>query len=142
MTLVRCKPMRNLVSLPNEIGRFFNDFGLNLGEQDTVWSPPVDVSETEKTYEIKAEMPGMDKKDIKVSFNDNVLTLSGEKNQEKDEKKKNYRRMERVYGRFERSFRLPLKVKSEEIKANYRNGVLTVEIPKDEEARVKEVVVS
>ncbi len=142
MTLVRWKPMRSLVSLPDEIDRFFSDFGLNLRQQDTVWSPQVDVSETESAYEIKAEMPGMDKKNIKVAYNDEVLTLSGEKNQEKDEKSKNYRRMERVYGRFERSFRLPLKVKAEEIKANYQDGVLTVEIQKAEEAQVKDIAVS
>jgi len=142
MSLVRWNPNRNLISISDEIDRFFNDFGLNLRESDTVWRPSVDLSETENTYEVKAEMPGMKKEDIKVEVKENVLTLTGEKKHETKDDKKNFHRLERVYGRFQRSFRLPKEVKSGEIKAKYRNGVLTIEIPKAEEMKPKEVAIS
>ena len=142
MSLVRWNPTRNLISISDEIDRFFNDFGLNLRESDTVWRPSVDLSETENTYEVKAEMPGMKKEDIKVEVKENVLILTGEKKHETKDDKKNFHRLERVYGKFQRSFRLPREVKSEEIKAKYRNGVLTVEIPKTEEMKPKEVSVA
>ena len=82
MSLVRWNPTRNLISISDEIDRFFNDFGLNLRESDTVWRPSVDLSETENTYEVKAEMPGMKKEDIKVEVKENVLILTGEKKHE------------------------------------------------------------
>ena len=142
MTLVRWKPMRNLISMNDEIDRFFNDFGMNFIEMDTVWKPTVDLSETEEGFEVKAELPGMKKEDIKVEMNDGLLILTGEKKQEKKDDKKNYHRIERAYGKFERSFRLPSNVKGEEIKAKYKNGVLTIEIPKSEEAKPKEIAVA
>jgi len=142
MSLVRWNPNRNLISISDEIDRFFNDFGLNLRDSDTVWRPSVDLSETENTYEVKAEMPGMKKEDIKVEVKENVLTLTGEKKHETKDDKKNFHRLERVYGKFQRSFRLPKEVKSQEIKAKYRNGVLMIEIPKAEEMKPKEVAIS
>jgi len=142
MTLVRWNPMRSLISLPNEIDRFFDDFGLNVRDFDTVWRPHVDLSESENSYEVKAELPGMKKEDIKIEVHDNVLTLTGEKKQENKTDKKNYHRIERSYGRFERCFRLPKEVKAEEIKAKYKNGVLSIDIPKTEETKPKEIVVS
>jgi HSP20 family protein len=134
--------MRNMISINDEIDRFFNDFGMNFREMDTVWRPTVDLSETEEGFEVKAELPGMKKEDIKVEMNDGLLTLTGEKKQEKKDDKKNYHRIERAYGKFERSFRLPRNVKGEEIKAKYKNGVLTIEIPKSEEAKPKEIAVA
>jgi len=142
MTLVRWNPMRNLISLPNEIDRFFGDFGLNLRDFHTVWKPHVDLSESEDLYEVKAELPGMKKEDIKVEVHDNVLTLTGEKKQEEKSDKKNYHRIESSYGKFERFFRLPKEVKAEDIKANYKNGILTIDIPKVEETKPKEIAVS
>ncbi len=142
MTLVRWKPARNLISFPHEIDRFFSDFGLNYDQSDTVWSPNVDVSETEKNYEVKAEIPGLKKEDIKVTVEDNVLKLSGEKKHEEETKEKNYHRVERSYGKFERTFQLPKEVKKEEIKASYKDGVLDVVIPKAEEVKPKQIAVS
>ena len=142
MTLVKWKPARNLISFPYELDRFFNDFGLDYGHSDTVWSPNVDVSETEKNYEVKAEIPGLKKEDIKVTVEDNILKLSGEKKHEEETNDKNYHRLERSYGKFERSFRLPKEVKKEEIKASYKNGVLDVVIPKAEEVKPKEITVN
>ena len=125
-----------------EADRFFNSFGLDFNTTDSVWSPSVDISETENHYEVKAEVPGLKKEDIKLAVEDNVLTLSGEKKTEKETDKKNYHRLERAYGRFERSFRLPKQVNVENIKASYKNGVLTVNIPKSEAVKPKEIAVS
>ena len=142
MSLIRWSPYRNLISLPDEVERFFNGFGLDYQNSDSVWSPTVDISETEESYEVKAEIPGLKKEDIKLSVEDNVLTLSGERKVEKETEKKNYHRLERAYGKFERSFRLPREVDSESIKASYKNGVLTVQIPKSEAVKPKEIAVS
>ena len=142
MSLIRWNPYRNLVSLPREIDRFFNEFGQELWNTDTVWSPSVDITETKDGYEVKAEIPGMKKNEIKINFEDDMLTLSGERNHEKEEKDKNYHRIERRYGKFQRSFYLPNHVKAEDIKANYKDGILTVNIPKSEEAKPKEIAIS
>ena len=142
MSLIKWSPYRNLISLPDEIDHFFNGFGLDLNASDSVWSPSVDISETENQYEVKAEIPGLKKEDIKLSVEDNVLTLSGERKYENETEKKNYHRIERAYGKFERSFRLPREVDAGNIKANYKNGVLTVHIPKVEAVKPKEIAVS
>ena len=142
MSLIKWSPYRNLISLPDEIDHFFNGFGLDLNASDSVWSPSVDISETENQYEVKAEIPGLKKEDIKLSVEDNVLTLSGERKYENETEKKNYHRIERAYGKFERSFRLPREVDAGNIKANYKNGVLTVHIPKTETVKPKEIAVS
>ncbi len=142
MSLIKWSPYKNLISLPDEVDRFFNGFGLDLNASDSVWSPTVDISETENQYEVNAEVPGLKKEDIKLSVEDNVLTLSGERKVEKETDKKNYHRIERVYGKFERSFRLPKEVDAENIKASYKNGVLTVHIPKTEAVKPKEIAVS
>ena len=142
MSLIRLNPYRNLVSLPQELNRFFNDFGLDTWNTDTVWSPAVDITETEDGFEVKAEIPGMKKDEIKINYEDDMLTLSGERNHEKEQKDKNFHRIERHYGKFQRSFHLPNHVKADAIKANYKNGVLTVNIPKSEEAKPKEIEIS
>jgi HSP20 family protein len=87
-------------------------------------------------------MPGMSKDDVKVSVQDNVLTLKGEKKQEKEEKDKNYHRVERSYGSFCRSFQLPTSVKADKVKANYKDGVLSITLPKTEEVKPKEIPIS
>ncbi len=142
MQLIRWNPYRSLISLPDEIERFFSDFGLDTRTSDTVWSPSVDLSENDEDYKVKAEIPGMKKEEIKVSYRDNVLTLTGEKKQEKEKKDENYHRIERAYGKFERSFWLPKEVKADEIRAKYKDGVLSISIPKAEEVKPKEIEVS
>lgn len=141
MALIRWNPNRGLAALPLDVETFFENFGLGFN-RDTVWHPSVDVAETKDAYEVKAEIPGIRKEDIHISLEDHVLTLKGEKKQESETKNKNVHTVERVYGKFERSFRLPEGVKSEGIKAKYDNGVLTVEIPKAEEAKPREIAVT
>jgi HSP20 family protein len=135
MSLVRFNPYRGLASLSDDVERFFRGYDIDPETFDTVWVPSVDVAENEKAYEVKAEIPGMKKEDIKVNLENDVLTIQGEKKEETDKKEKNVQLSERVYGRFQRSFRLPKQTKSEAIKATYKDGVLTLEIPKAEETK-------
>ena len=99
------------------------------------WTPSVDVSETEAGFEVRAELPGVAKDDLHVSIKDNLLTLSGEKRQEKVDDTHNYRRVERRYGSFQRRFALPREVETDNIKAEFNDGVLTLSIPKPEAAK-------
>lgn len=103
------------------------------------WVPCLDVSETKNNIVVKAEVPGMDAKDIDISLVGNALTIKGEKKQEREEKDENYHRIERSYGAFSRSVRLSQDVQSDKIKANFENGVLKITLPKSEEAKAKEI---
>ena len=106
------------------------------------WLPSIDVSETKSDLVIKAELPGMDSKDIDISLSNGFLTIKGEKNQEKEEKDENYHLIERSYGSFTRSVQLPREVQSDKITASFKNGVLRVTLPKSEEAKKKEIKVN
>ncbi len=137
-------PLRDLFNMQREIGRVFDSlFSDFKGENSFVaeWAPRVDVMEHKDSYLIKAELPGVDKGDVKITVQENVLTIRGEKKQEKEEKELNMHRIERSYGSFERAFSLPANVKSEKIDASFRDGVLTVTLPKVEEAKPKEIEV-
>ncbi|MCE2414701.1 Hsp20/alpha crystallin family protein [Candidatus Poribacteria bacterium] len=96
------------------------------------WVPSVDISETDNGFEVRAELPGVAKDDLHVSVKDNLLTLSGEKRQEQVDDTQNYRRVERRYGSFHRRFRLPSEVETDDIKAEFSDGVLTLSVPKPE----------
>ena len=130
------RPMRNLFNFHNEMGRIFGDvFGSQEGGTDTeetYWMPTVDIAETESGYEIRAELPGVSQDDVNVSVTDNLLTVKGEKRQEAETEGKNYHRVERRYGSFQRRFTLPSEVATDNIKAEFTDGVLTLSIPKPE----------
>lgn len=111
----------------------WNDFE----EDSVVWQPQVDIEDLGNSYQVKADLPGIKKDDLKITMNHDVLTIRGERKYEKDEKKKNRHVIERAHGVFSRTFRMPESVKSDEIKADYKDGVLTIEIPKSEEAQPK-----
>lgn len=113
-------------------------FGGELFGKATAVAPRVDVTEDDNAYEITAEMPGVEEKDIEVSVRDDRLTLRGEKKSEKEEKKKDYHMTERSYGSFERSFRLPADVEAGKIGAEFANGILKLTLPKTAEAKAKE----
>lgn len=106
------------------------------------WAPSVDVSETNDSFEVCAELPGVAKDDVHVSVKDNLLTLSGEKRQEKEDENQNYRRVERRYGSFQRRFTLPPEVETDAIKAEYTDGVLTLSIPKPETVKPTEIPIT
>jgi HSP20 family protein len=110
----------------------------NLQEDmDIAWSPRLDVSETENGLEIVADLPGMEKKDIQVSLEDNLLTIQGERKEEKESKEKQYHTIERSSGSFYRALRLPVEVEKDKVEAAFKDGVLTLRLPKSKEAKKK-----
>ena len=119
-------------------GRFnFVDDNLSSG----TWAPPVDVAEDNEKIHVKVEVPGMEEKDLKISFEDGLLTVSGERQFERREDR-NYHRIERTYGSFIRTFSLPRSIDVNAIAANYRNGVLEIDIPKKEEAKPRQIQIN
>jgi len=137
------KPFRDLERMRREMDRLWDSFfeGKPSRKVEEVWEwlPSLDVSETKNDVVVKAELPGMDPKEIDISLADGILSIKGEKKQEKEEKEENYHLIERSYGSFVRSVRLPREVQSEKISASYKNGILKVTLPKSEEARKKEI---
>lgn len=125
---------------------FFDDMWNNFltspqfrEEDSVVWTPRMDVKESKDAYEISADLPGLKKDDVKISLKDNVLTISGERKYENEKKDQDNYYMERVYGNFSRSFSLPSEIKEKEIKANLKDGVLTLILPKAEKVKPKEI---
>ena len=110
----------------------FRETGTDL---DIEWTPRLDLVETDEAYEVKTELPGLEKKDIDISIDRDVLVVKGEKKHEKEEKGKHFHRLERRYGTFYRSIRLPGEVLEDKIDANFKNGVLTITLPKSEETK-------
>ncbi len=146
MTLVRWDPFRELEEVSDRLNRMFSRPAVsakNGREALTVadWSPTVDISESEGEYLIKAELPEVKKEDVKVTLEDGVLTLSGERRQEKEEKNLRYHRVERSYGSFVRSFSLPELVDETKVKAEYKDGVLSLHLPKLEKAKPRAIEV-
>lgn len=146
MELVKWYPMHDMFGLRNRIHRMFGDSFLPAFDSDNEltlsnWKPAVDVYDNENSIVVKAEMPGVDKKDIDISVKDGVLTLTGERSTDNEMKEKDVYFRERAYGRFQRSFRLPGEINSDTIKADYKDGVLKVEIPKPEKSKPKQITV-
>lgn len=119
------------------VERMFPDF-TNLG-QDSFWTPAIDIEEKDSTIEVKAELPGMKKDDIKVTVRENLLTLSGERKREQETNNKTYHRVERYYGRFLRTIALPVAVNTDKVKAIYKDGVLHVTLTKPETLKPAEI---
>ena len=143
MAVVRWDPFRDLNMLQDRMNRLFDDAGRNLrGDEPaatTTWSPAVDIFETEGEIVVKAELPGMERKDITLNLEKNVLTLRGERRFEKETKDDNYHRIERSYGGFSRAFSIPATVDEEHISAEYKDGVLKIALPKKEQAKPKQI---
>ena len=143
MTLVRWSPVRDVLAVRDEMSRLLEEsFGRGYGSDSPVgWQPVVDIEEQPDRYAVRAELPGLKSEDIKITLKDNQLVIRGEKRREEEKKDSTFHRVERVYGRFERAFRLSHAVQSDKIEANYRDGVLEVSIPKAEEAKPREIQV-
>ncbi len=145
MDLVRWDPFRDLTNLQQSINKLFEESFLQLpkraGMFASAWTFPVDVQETADSVIVRAEIPGVEKDDIKVHFVNNQLTIQGERKQEAREEGARFLKLERTYGNFYRSFTLDIPVKVDEIKANYKNGVLEIILPKKEEVKPKEIQV-
>jgi len=143
-TLSRWEPFRGAATLQDQVNRLFSNVLDRSPEESslTTWAPAVDIYETEHELVVKADLPEVDPKDLDIRVENNLLTLRGERKFEKKVNEDNYLRVERAYGSFSRSFSLANTVNSEAIKADYQNGVLTVTIPKREEAKPKQIKVN
>ena len=144
-TITRWSPSRGVTTLQDQVNRLFEDnFTRGLaGQADlATWAPAVDIYETESELVVKADLPDLQEKDIDVRVENNTLTIRGERKIEKEVNQDNYLRVERAYGSFTRSFSLPNTVRTEGIRAEYRNGTLTVRMAKREESKSKQVKIT
>ena len=145
MSLVRWNPSRDLEDMQNRLSRLFGEtaFPRVAGEGMSLsgWSPAVDVQETDTEYLIKADLPDVKKEDVKVQLLDGVLSIEGERHQEKEEKGKKFHKIEREYGQFLRRFALPNEVDAGKVQAEFKDGVLNVHLPKSAHATPKAVEV-
>jgi len=145
MTLIRWRPESEFVprisDLNREMNRLFDSFFrgdmVDDGTIGSTWTPAVDILEKQDSYVLEAELPGLKKEDVKISVQDNILTLRGEKKDEHKESRKGYLRMETGYGSFMRSFTLPSTINTSKIEAEFKDGILKILVPKAEEAKEK-----
>jgi HSP20 family protein len=140
MSLIKWDPFGEFNTL-NRLGGFLNR-NWEAPASTTAWNPAVDIFENDNEIVIKAELPGMNAKDIEVKFENNVLVLKGERRFEKETKEENYHRVEREYGTFSRAFTVPFAVKGDNVTAEYKDGVLKVVLPKKEEIKPKPIKVA
>ena len=143
-TLSRFEPFRGAFSLQDQINRLFSDVFERPADESnlTTWAPAVDIFETEQELVVKADLPDIDPKELDIRVENNILSIRGERKIESKVSQDKYLRVERAYGRFSRSFSLANTVNSEAIKADYENGVLTLTVPKREEAKPKQIKVN
>jgi len=150
MSLIRWNPTRELSAWPSELlsiqremNRLFDTFARGDEEAQglSVWTPAVDIAERDDEYVVRMELPGVRKEDVRITIENNMLTIRGEKKQEQTVSDDAFRRVERSYGSFQRSFTLPVAVRADKIDAMAQDGVLTVKLPKAEEARPKQIEV-
>ena len=140
MKLVRWDPLQELLAMSNRLNRTVNDpYTPRTEDSFGAWAPPVDILERQDHLVIRAEVPGVHKEDLDVRIENGVLTLHGERKEEKEVKEENAHLMERVYGSFTRSFSLPTTVDATKVTATYKDGVLEVTVPKVETAKPKKV---
>ena len=143
-TMNRWEPSRGATTLQEQLNRVFGDMLERAGNESnlTPWAPAVDIFETEHELVVQADLPDVNPQDLDIRVENNILTIRGERKFENKVNEENYLRVERAYGSFSRSFSLANSVKSDAIKADYQNGVLTLTIPKREEAKPKQIKVN
>lgn len=139
--LVTWDPFREISSLRDEMERLFDNASGRYPRErvEAVWGPPVDVEETDEAITVRAELPGMNKDDIKISVMGDILTITGERKHEVEQKGRTFHRVERLYGKFQRALTLPVEVESDKAKATYRNGVLELVMPKSARTKTREI---
>jgi HSP20 family protein len=148
MAVVRWEPLRDLVALQDRMNRLFDESyrGRQSSADDWAlggsWAPAVDIYEQDGNIVLSAELPGVDPKDVDVRVENNVLTLRGERKWNNDVQRENYHRVERAYGSFARSFTLPSVVATDQIKADFKDGMLRLTLPKREEAKPKQISIN
>ena len=144
MNMVKWNPFRELEDLQTRLNRMMADPGVGRADEPFAfadWAPAVDINETDTEYTVKADLPEVKKEDLKIALEDGVLTIQGERKQEKEEKGKKFHRVERQYGQFVRRFALPTEVDAAKVQAEFKDGVLNVRVPKSTIARPKTVEV-
>jgi HSP20 family protein len=144
MAITRWDPFRDLGILQERMNRVFEDAAVRGWKNDepsatTSWSPAVDIYETDNEIMVQAELPGIDRKDIALQLENNVLTLKGDRRFEKETNQENYHRIERSYGGFSRAFTIPTIVDEDKIRADYRDGILKIALPKKEQVKAKQI---
>jgi HSP20 family protein len=144
MAITRWDPFRDLGILQERMNRVFEDAAVRGWKNDepsatTSWSPAVDIYETDSEIMVQAELPGIDRKDIALQLENNVLTLKGDRRFEKETNQENYHRIERSYGGFSRAFTIPTIVDEDKIRADYRDGILKIALPKKEQVKAKQI---
>ena len=148
MAIVKWNPSRELLNVEREFNKLFNSISGRFGLMDSsdteeyenaVWMPLTDISEDKDNFILKLDLPGVNKDDVKISFTDGQLNISGERKQEKETKDSKFHRVERAYGKYFRSFTLPSKIKDDKIEAEFKDGQLIITVPKAEEAKPKEI---
>ena len=146
MSITRYDPFRDLRTLQDEVNRLFSsNLSRSFGDEGIArgaWAPTVDIYENKDQIVLEAELPGMNREDFELSIENNVLTLRGERRFEKKDESDNYHRVERAYGSFTRSFTLPQTVSSENVTAEYKNGVLRVVLQKREEVKARRIEIA
>ena len=147
MNLVKWDPFKELEDVSTRLNRLFGRPALPVGSDREMlsladWMPSVDISETDNAYLVKAEIPGVNKDDVKVTIEDGMLTIQGERKQEKEDKDKKYHRIERSYGSFMRSFRIPDDADESAVKAEFKDGMLNVTLNKSKKSRSNAVNVA
>lgn len=146
MTITRWNPINDLMTLQREMNRVFNGIAPKTARDEdyesAVWSPMVDIVEDADKYVLSFDIPGVSREDIKMNFAENTLKISGERKSVEESKDATCHRVERVFGKFYRSFNFPTMVSAEKISANYKDGVLHVTVPKAEEVKPKEIQIS
>ena len=144
MPIVRWDPFREFVQIRDDIGRWFGESSEKdkTERKSAIWAPSVDIKETEKEVIVRADLPGIRMEDIDVSVDDDQLVIKGERKFEKEEKDKDYIRVERSYGSFYRSFDVGVPIKADEVKASYSDGVLDITVPKAEAKQPKKIAVT
>jgi HSP20 family protein len=143
MALVRWEPLREISSIQSEVNRLFNTFfDTPVTATERRWVPAMDLVESEDHFVLRADLPGLTQDDVNVELEDNVLTVSGERKAEHEERKEGYHRVERAYGRFSRSLTLPDGIDPESVEARFENGVLEVRVPKPEQRKPQRVAIN
>jgi len=148
MALMKWTPFQDLLDIQKEMNQLLDRFFSNTafdGDREsaflTTWNPSVDIKETKDEFVVQAELPGLKKKDVRITYKDGVLTIEGERKQEKEEKDKNFYRVERQFGKFYRAFQIPGAIKEDQIQAKFKDGLLTIRLPKSDEEKAREIEV-
>lgn len=152
MTLVRFNPMNELLQVEKEFGKIFNDFEKRFGYFDerrsereienSTWLPLTDIYEDAENFKLNLDLPGVEKNDVKITFANNQISISGERKQISDSENYKYHRVERSHGKFYRSFDLPKEIEPDKISAEFKNGQLSINIPKSEKIKPQQIEVN